>query len=225
MAQLTIGEVDWETGDLPGERGESDFLALEQGDNKGRVLSQPQQFYVHWVVDETGKKRKVNCAADGCPVCRRGQDTDKRQARWLIKFLSRKLGKVKLLEISSQVFKGIKTLVTDPEWGPATEYDINVKRGNPGSQPLYTVIPGRHSPLTNEEKQLLSSFNERVDVARFIAPPQPSVVAEKLGWEVTGSDNSSKNVNNDFRSGSNGNGSVRPQTQAKKPNIDFDFDQ
>lgn len=226
MAHITIGEVDWETAELPGERtGISDFMVLEQGDNKGRVLSNPQQFAVHWVVDETGKKRKVNCATDGCPVCQRGQDTDKPQVRWLIKFLNRKGGKVQLLEISSQIMKGIITLVQDPEWGAVTEYDINVKRGIPGSQPLYNVIPGRRSPLTTEEKQSLLAFNDRVDISRFVTPPLPSVVAEKLGWSNVQSSN--KSVSNDFRTGvkQGVNSPGKSQVTTNKPKIDFDFDQ
>lgn len=222
MSQITIGEVDWETAELPGERTQdrvSDFMQLEQGDNKGRVLSNPQQFAVHWVVDETGKKRKVNCATDGCPVCQRGQDTDRPQARWLIKFFNRKENRVQLLEISSQILKGVKTLVQDPEWGPVTEYDINIKRGAPGSQPLYTVIPGRRAPLTVEEKQALVAFNERVSIEKFITPPTPAVVAEKLGWSSGGS--TARTVSNDFRS------SGKQGTQAaptRKPVVDFDFE-
>lgn len=220
MANITIGEVDWGTAELPGDRAQervSDFMQLKQGDNKGRVLSNPQQFAVHWVVDETGKKRKVNCATDGCPVCKRGQDGDKPQARWLIKFFNREESRVQLLEISSQVLKGVRELVNDKEWGAVTEYDVNVKRGTPGSQPLYTVIPGRRAPLTTDEKAALAAFNERVDISKFITPPTPEVVAEKLGWAV---ETSGKTVTNDFHS-SNGTRGAAPAT--KRPNIDFDF--
>jgi len=228
MAQITVGEVDWNSMDVPGEgRGDrvSDFMQLKQGDNKGRVLSNPQQFAVHWVVDETGKKRKVGCAAIGCPVCQRGQDTDKPQARWLIKFYNREEARVQLLEISSQILKGVLNLVKDPDWGSVTEYDVNVKRGAPGTQPLYSVIPGRRAPLTADEKQALAAFNERVKIEKFIEAPTPAVVAEKLGWALG---ENTKTVTNDFRSSSrtsNGNGSPSPQTAGKKPNIDFDFDQ
>lgn len=217
---LKYGEVSWEDTALPGEQGEnrqSDFITLAEGDNKGRVLSNPQQFYVHWVSDETGKTRKVNCSTDGCPVCMRGQDGDKASPRWLVKFLTRKEGRVGLLEISTQVFKGVKTLVQDPEWGVVTEYDINVKRGPKGAQPLYTVIPGRRTPLTTEEKEAFKNFNERVDVKRFITPPAPEVVAEKLGWTLERTQKTA--VSSDFRSSN----AAKP-APAKKPAIDFDFD-
>jgi hypothetical protein len=196
-------------------------MQLEQGDNKGRILSNPQQFAVHWVVDETGKKRKVNCATTGCPVCLRGQDTDKAQARWLIKFYNRKENRVQLLEITSQVVNGVKDLVNDPEWGHVTDYDVNVKRGTPGSQPLYKVVPGRRAPLTTEEKQALVEFDSRVtSFDKFITPPTPAAVAEKLGWS-SGSSAPAKTTSNTFASTAKVNGAV----VAQKPKVDFDFDQ
>lgn len=216
MSQITIGEVSWEDVQVPGGGrgdGESDFMQLDLGDNRGRVLSNPQQFAAHWVVDETGKNRKVNCATSGCPVCQRGQDGDKPQARWLIKFLSRKDSKVKLLEIGSQILKGLKILVNNPDWGAVSEYDVNIVRGPKGAQPLYTVTPGRRVPLTTEEKQALSTFNERVEISRFVEAPTPADVAKKLGWAAP----EDKVVSNDFSS----SGKTAP---AKKPPMSFDFE-
>jgi hypothetical protein len=219
MADIKFGEVDWESADLPSDNRESAFMQLKQGDNKVRVLSNPQQFAVHWVVDETGKKRKVNCATSGCPVCLRGQDGDKPQARWLIKVMNRETSKIKLLEITSQVLRGIKDLVKNADWGPVTEYDVYIKRAAPGTQPLYSVVPGRHAPITTEEKHLLAEFNKDIDVARFITPPTPEVLAEKLGWTLGAN---TKNVSNDFRSsGTTGGTSARA---GGKPAVNFDFD-
>lgn len=223
MTQITVGEVDWESVNVPGEnRGDrvSDFMQLKQGDNRGRVLSNPQQFAVHWVVDETGKKRKVGCAALNCPVCMRGQDGDKPQARWLVKFYNREENRVQLLEISSQIIKGVLDLVKNPDWGPVTEYDITIKRAAPGSQPLYTVMPGRRAPLTQEEKAALAAFNERVKVEKFIERPTAEAVAEKLGWTLG---QNTKTVTNDFRSG-NGSAPRTPQAAGRKTDINFNFD-
>lgn len=218
MTNVTVGEVDWNI-ELPGQGGsrESDFMNLEEGENDVRVLAKPQQKYVHWVVDEMGKKRKVDCAIKDCPVCKRGQDGDRAKASWLVKVLNRKDNKVKLLEIGPQIFGGIQKLVDSKKWGPVSEYDITILRGAPGTKPLYTVVPSPHSPLTAEEKQAFAAFNERVDISRFVTPPAPAVVAEKLGWTM---DSSSKPVSNDFKSG---NGSATKTT--KKPEISFDFDQ
>lgn len=213
MTKIIIGEVDWTTTNLPGDNGggKSDFMKLEAGDNKVRVLSAPQQHGVHWVNDETGKSRKVNCATSGCPVCLRNQDGDKPKASWILKVFNRKEGRVMLLEIGTQIFKGIRELVENKDWGPVSEYDITIKRGAPGAQPLYTVIPGRHAPVSGEEKKALEVFNERVDVARFINPPTPEYVAEQLGWDLTASTKTA--VSNDFSS----------SVSKSKSAVNFDF--
>ncbi len=220
---ITIGEVEWENAAVSGGNGKdrvSDFMQLEQGDNKGRILSNPQQFAVHWVVDETGKKRKVNCATTGCPVCLRGQDTDKPQARWLIKYYNRKESRVQLLEITSQVVNGVKDLVNDPEWGTVTEYDVNIKRGTPGSQPLYKVVPGRRAPLTTEERQALAEFDGRVtSFDKFITPPTPAAVSEKLGWAAGATP--AKTTSNTFQSAMKTSSSAT----VKKPSVEFNFDE
>lgn len=214
MSQITIGEVEWGT---VGEERVSDFIVLKEGDNKVRVLTNPTQFASHWVVLDDGSKRKVVCATEGCPVCKRGQDGDKPQARWLIKVLSREDGVVKLLEIGPQVLRGIKDLANSEDWGNPVEYDINIRRGKPNTKPLYSVVPGRRAPLTGDEKAMLAAFNERVDTSRFITAT-PAAVAEKLGWAVE--ETGSKTVTNEFRSG---NG-AKTAPAAKKSNVDFDFD-
>ena len=219
MTNTTYGsEVDWGTAELPGELGnrESDFMTTEEGDNEIRILSNPRQKYVHWVVDEVGKKRKIDCALDGCPVCKRGQDGDKAKAVWLTIVLSRKDNKVKILEIGSQIFAGIKKLVNNPKWGSVAEYDLNINRGPKDSKPLYTVMPSPRTPLTTEEKKMLLAFNERVDITKFVTPPTPALVCEKLGWAEA---IPAKTVNSDFVPSK-----TQPQPQKKKPLIDFNFD-
>lgn len=214
--EVVLGEVSW--NDVSGERP-SDFMELKEGDNEGRVVSNPVQYAVHWVEDEAGQKRKVNCAVHKCPVCLRGQDKDRPTARWMIKFLDRKDGRVKLLEIGTQILQGIKKLVQNTKhWGPCTEYDINITRGAKGTTPLYSVTPLRHSPLTSEEKQMLSVFNNEVEVSKFVSPLSPEEVLQKLGWDA--STTASKSVDNSFQSSKPGSAAPAP---GKKPDMDFDF--
>jgi hypothetical protein len=212
MAKLQYGEVEWDSvqvGRGDGQGG-SDFLALKEGSNKIRIISNPTQFYVHWVVDSTNSKRKVNCAVEECPVCFRGQETDRAQVRWMVKALDRVENKIKLLELGPQLFKAIKQYYNEPEWGDVRGYDLNIKRGPKGSNPLYTVLPGNKSPLQAAEKKLYEDFNARVDVERIVSPPTPEAILEKLGWQ---SNNTAKAaVSNDFG------------TKDKKTLDDFNFD-
>lgn len=175
-AEIKYGKVDWDEGNVSGG---NDFMNLEQGDNEIRVLSKPYQFVVHWVKDATGTTRKVRCAIENCPLCKKGEKT---QYRWFLRVLDRKSGQPRILEISSQIYLGIKNHVNNPKWGDVTAYDICVNRGPKGSQPLYTVMgdPNK-SPLTDDEKTLVKNFFERIDITKFTQPLTPTEVLEKMG--------------------------------------------
>jgi len=177
MPEVKYGELpDWESGDVSSP---NDFMNLAEGNNKVRVITNPYQFLVHWVKDVTGVNRKIKCAINGCPLCKKGVKT---QYRWYIGVIDRVSGQPKILEISSQIYKGIKDHVSDPDWGDVRKYDINVKRGPKGSQPLYTVLGSpKKSGLSADEKELVSNFLERIDISKFTQPPTPEEVAEKLG--------------------------------------------
>jgi len=176
MSDVKYGQVDWDDASI--STG-SDFLKLEQGDNVIRIFTKPYQFVVHWVKDGSGVNKKVKCADKNCPLCKKGI---KGQYRWLVGAICRKTGEAKILEISQQVFLGIKNYISNPKWGDIKMYDLNVKRGAPKTQPLYTVMaePDK-GPLSSAEKDLARNFLERVDIAKFIKPATPEEIAEKLG--------------------------------------------
>lgn len=206
MAQA-FGEISW--GAAGGGSG-GDFLKLKDGSNKVRIVSDPTKMTVHWVKDSTNATRKVNCAVDNCPVCHRGQDGDRASVKWIVKALDRSDGKVKLLEIGSQAFKQIKDLYNDPEYGAVQQYDINIKRGAKGSNPLYTVIPLQKSPMTAEEQKVVDDFNAKTDLSAIATPGTPEGILKKLGWNAPGAQQAS-GVSNEFVS-------------SKKATSDFSFD-
>jgi len=176
MADKKYGQVGWDEGNVSSG---TDFMNLEQGNNLVRVFTNPYQFIVHWVKDSSGATKKVKCAVEDCPLCKKGI---KAQYRWFLGVIDRKTDTPKLLEISSQVYMGIKAHVSEPSWGDVKMYDINIKRGPKGAQPLYTVmgIPEKR-PLNEVEKALVSEFMERVEISKFTQPSTPEEIAEKVG--------------------------------------------
>ena len=176
MSQVKYGELtSWEDAEVSTP---NDFMNLKEGNNVVRVTTNPYQFFVAWVKDATGANRKIRSALENCPLVKAGH---KLQTRWYIGVLDRTTSQPKVLEISSQVFTAIKNYVSDPDWGDITQYDINIKRGPKGSQPLYTVLPKKPRPLEAEEKEAIARFSERVDISKFTQPPTPEEVAQKLG--------------------------------------------
>lgn len=179
MSQVKYGELEsWEEAEVSTQ---NDFMNLKEGNNVVRVFTNPYQFYVAWVKDTSGSSRKIRSAIENCPLVRAGH---KLQARWYLGVIDRKSGQPKILEISTQVFTAIKNYVSDPDWGDITQYDINIKRGPKGTQPLYVVLPKPRKPMTDEEKLGIANFKERVDISKFTTPPTPEEVAEKLGVVV-----------------------------------------
>ena len=185
MAEVKYGELaSWDDADVSGP---NDFMNLEQGDNKVRVVTNPYQFVVHWTKDSTGKPRKIHCAINNCPLCKQGVDS---QTRWYIGVLDYKSGRPKILEISSQIFRGIRGYINNPDWnetikkpwGQILAYDINITRGPKGSQPLYQVMPSpKMKDITDEETDLVEGFLKRVDITKFTQPPTAEEVEEKMG--------------------------------------------
>ena len=180
MAEVTYGQLSsWDDGNASDG---NDFLKLEQGSNKMRIFTNPYQFIVHWFQDSSGANRKIKCAVENCPLCKKGIKT---QYRWYLGVLDRKSGTAKLLEVSSQIYIGIKNYVNNPDWGDVKMYDIDIKRGAPNTNPLYTVMPNPNKrKLNSEEQSIVDSFLERVDISKFTQPPTPEDVVEKLGGSV-----------------------------------------
>lgn len=175
MSQVKFGELaSWEEAEVSTT---NDFMNLKEGNNVVRVFTNPYQFFVAWLKDASGVNRKIRSAVENCPLVKAGH---RLQTRWYIGVLDRNSGQPKVLEVSSQIFTAIKNYVSDPDWGDITQYDINIKRGPKGSQPLYTVLPKKPRPFTDEEKAQIATFRERVDIAKFTQPPTPAEVAEKL---------------------------------------------
>jgi len=190
MAEVKYGQLaSWDDGDVSGP---NDFMNLVEGNNNVRVVTNPFQFVVHWTKDATGSNRKIRCAINDCPLCRSGV---KAQTRWYLGVIDRKSGQTKILEIGSQIYKGVKDYVASPDWGEMIKhswgeimaYDINVKRGPKGTQPLYTVMGSpKMKDITAEEVTLVENFLERVDISKFTQPSTPEEVAEKMGAPVGG---------------------------------------
>lgn len=179
MAEIRYGQLDsWDDVSCDSQ---SDFMKLEEGENCVRVLTTPFQFIVHWVKDATGVNRKIRCAVERCPLCKKG---DKPQQRWYVGVIERRSGQAKILEISQQIMKGIKNYVHNPKWGDCKNYDLNIKRGPKNSQPLYSVMVEPKEPLSDEDKRIRAEFKERVDISKFTQPSTPEEVLEKMGNSI-----------------------------------------
>jgi len=177
MSEIKYGELgNWNDGNVSG--GSNDFMNLVEGQNQVRLFTNPYQYAVHWAKDTTGANRKIKCALEGCPLCKSGV---KLQYRWFVGVIDRSDGKAKILEISSQVYQGIKLCSNIPQYGDPRGYDIIINRGPKGSQPLYSVMPTPPTPFADEEKVKIRDFKENTQLAKLTQPYSVEEVIEKMG--------------------------------------------
>jgi len=183
MGNMVFGEVDWNAADSGSQK--SDFMRMEEGENTVRVMGNPTQFYIHWVVGKDGSKGKVNSPADNPELVSRLEDTGfKRQARWLIKVLDRTDDSFRLLEVGPQIYNGIKMLYNNKRWGKVTGYDLTILKGPRGQQPLYNVSPNPKEALSSDFKEKFMAFNDRINVEKLITPSSAAAICERMGWDA-----------------------------------------
>tara|TARA_B100000131_G_scaffold322863_1_gene378447 strand:- start:3103 stop:3717 length:615 start_codon:yes stop_codon:yes gene_type:complete len=184
MTDMVFGEVDWNAADSGGTK--SSFMRLEEGENTVRVMGNPVQFYIHWIVKPDGSRQKVNSPVDTPELVRRLEDSGfRRQPRWLIKVLDRSDGEFRLLEVGPQIYNGIKALYNNSRWGKVTAYDVTIVKGPKGQQPLYSTTPNPKEALSSDFKTKFMEFNDRVNVEKLISPSSASEVCEHMGWSVS----------------------------------------
>lgn len=203
MSSMVFGEVDWNAADSGSTK--SDFMRLEEGENTVRVMGNPVQFYIHWVVTPDGARRKVNSPVGSPDLVRRLEDSGfKRQPRWLIKVLDRNDDTFRLLEVGPQIYNAIKALYNNSRWGKVTAYDVTINKGPKGTQPLYSVTPNPKEALSADFKSRFMEFNDRVNMEKLIQPSTAETVCETMGWSAADA--------------------ATPSSDAVADDGDFDFD-
>ena len=188
--EVVYGEIDWNSGDTA-ESQKTEFMKIEQGKSLVRIMGNPHQFYTHWLDLPDGKKRKITSPLSSPAMVKKLEDAGfGKKPRWIVKVLDRSDDKFKLLEIGSQIYKGIRELFNHPKWGPVTSYDVTITRGAPGTQPLYTVTPDPKEPLDASLKQAFIEFNDKVDVSAITKETDVATICDLMGWNEDGSSKS-----------------------------------
>jgi hypothetical protein len=145
---------------------------------------------------------RINCSrteTTSCPVCDKG---DKAKRRWLVGVIDRKTNTYKVLDISYSVFKSIKTLALQEDWGDPSRYDIDiVVDPNGGATGYYTVVPKPPTALSASDLEIRNQNGVEDLEKRTKAPPTGWVAdrLEKIAEEVatTGGDSSSSGVDDE----------------------------
>lgn len=183
----TFGKVDDRTSVQvsQGGTGANLFLKLEANDNKVRLFGDTYRTWIHWFTTSDGQRRKANCAGDNCPLCRAASKPEEEaKPRFYNCCINRADGTVKILDMGSQIFKGVQALDADENWGSLEEYDINIKKGPKGSSPLYQVTPLPKKDLSKTDLALIEASKSVINLEKLVAPSTVEFINKLIKGEI-----------------------------------------
>ena len=124
----------------------SDYMKLEEGDNRFRILGVPIIGYEFWWEEDGRKVKRVKTFQEAVA------DVNGGDAKEFNAFPVWNYDKqaVQLLNLTQVTIKdAIYVLDTDKDWGDATKYDIVIKRAGKGLDTEYNIVPKPHKPMDN----------------------------------------------------------------------------
>jgi len=146
-----------ETGEKYGVGGETNWMNLEEGPNKIRIVSEFEDYGTHF---DQKLNKSITCIGKekGCEYCKSGAKPRVQFKGWVI---DRKDKKIKLLTIGYKIYQQIGEFANSDQYGfdGMPNYDITINRNGVGLGTKYNVIPDRKDTLltteeTNEINQL-----------------------------------------------------------------------
>jgi hypothetical protein len=175
------------------------FFNPEQGLNIIRIvdLKNAKAFKSHFTKTAKGEKKFVKCPGAGCPLCIRGAVGDKPSTRYLLKVISRKDNSLKVWEFGQQIKVGIEEFVREIKENIAagrsdaadtlTDYNIEVRRRAPGTNPLYALsmkerlsTDSRYASVVTNDASIIAKDDIKLD--DLIKPWS----AERINQQVLG---------------------------------------
>lgn len=239
---MNFGFTNWEENnsfvknDFSGNR--LPFLKLNKGNNNVRIITMPAKY---WQIRfEDGKSRfgsRVLCSnliADPvtkgqCPTALAGYSP---KNRYMIGVINRSVegGEICIFDMSVLVYDSLRGLSMDPDWGAPDSFEINIRYNPEAGSPtgIYTVIPRKKVPLSEEDLELIEKVgrkNIEETLARLTSPPEPEKVRDKLislGWDgVTKVGKKQKGAANSFTSKA---AEVPEKEHKESTEDDYDFE-
>lgn len=162
----------------------SDFMKLEKGENKIRILKNPVIGIVGWTNDNKPirfrDKKDVEGVFKNAP-----------KQFWGLKVWNYKSNSIEILEITqASIIHCITQYDKNEEWGDPKCYDITIKREGDGMDTRYTVMPSPKKEITVEMVKALEEsevnledifFKDSKEVIEEPAlPPKSDIKPEDL---------------------------------------------
>lgn len=157
----------------------TNYLELESGENKIRILSAPI-FGFEWWKDKEGNilpKGQQIKKGDVCVRVRMGEKVPVKAAEtvkhfWAMPVWNYSAQRVQIWVLNKvSIQRPISLITQNPKWGSPTEYDLNITKTGEGFDTEYSVTNDPKEPL---EKTIIEAFAAtRIDLNRLFDGADP----------------------------------------------------
>jgi len=137
--------------------GGADFMKLQDGENRFRILSTPVIGYEGWKDGKPFRREETVCSItpDMVDLDTKFDPAGKPKINhfWAFAVWNTTEKKVQILELTQKtIMSPLHDLINDADWGDPRKYDISITRTKVGDKVTYTVKPFPHKDLTAEIK-------------------------------------------------------------------------
>ena len=158
-------------------KGSSNYLKLEEGNIKVRILSDVTTGWEYWT--EKDNKRHPTRVRDYKQVPTEVRsaidDKDKPKFFWMIYVWNYDQDKAQIFEITQiTIRRTIENLYKDKSWGDPKRYDLSVTRTGEGFDTEYTVVPTPPTKFSTKGKDI-----PEIDMDKIFENGDPFEVDEK----------------------------------------------
>jgi hypothetical protein len=139
--------------DYKSPNASDNYMKLEDGENKIRILSSPIMGWEDWL-----DNKPVRYQMDSKPNSPASPDKPIRHF-WSMIVWNYATESIQVLNIvQAKVRKGIESLCADPDWGSPFNYDVKIVRSGDGKLTTYSVIP---CPKKDISPYLIEQFHAK----------------------------------------------------------------
>lgn len=138
--------------DVPSSSG--NYMKLEKGTNKFRILGDILLGWKWWTETEDGKSSPVRIPYDQSPPVSAAESV---KHFWAFPVWNYAANKLQVLEITQKgIQRDLRALDRNPKWGEYEGYDITVEKKGEDLATTYSVVPEPPSALESEIKKAVS---------------------------------------------------------------------
>lgn len=139
--------------EIPQKAG--NYMKLEDGENKFRILDNPVLGWEYWVTEKDGKRKPVRKHMGEEIQAEDLEEGEQLKHFWAMPVFNYKDERVQILELTQKsIQKAIKALDRSKDWGSALGYDLLVTKSGQKLDTEYVVVPAPPKKLAPAIEQL-----------------------------------------------------------------------